>query len=102
MTDINIVNCISDSEWRRFVAENPHGNIFHTPEMFQVFAQAKGHHSALWAAVDDKQHLIALLLPVAVTLISGLMRPLTTRSVVYGSVLLNPDETGKSALKLLL
>jgi serine/alanine adding enzyme len=97
-----LTQSLPESEWRRFVDEHPQGNIFHTPEMFQVFAQAKGHRPTLWAAVDSSDRLLALLLPVEITLMDGLLRRFTTRAVAYGSVLCAPGPEGKEALAMLL
>jgi lipid II:glycine glycyltransferase (peptidoglycan interpeptide bridge formation enzyme) len=99
---VTVIHTLPEGEWRRFVDEHPAGNIFHTPEMFQVFAQAKGHRPSLWAAVDESGRPLALLLPVEITLRDGLLRQLTTRAVVYGSVLCAPNSEGKQALDRLL
>lgn len=98
---ITIVNTLPDEEWCDFVAHHPGGNIFHTPEMFQVFAQAEGFHPSLWAAVHDDGQIEALFLPVQVTL-NNLLRRLTTRAISYGSVLCSPSNEGYQALSLLL
>ncbi len=46
--------------------------------------------------------MLALLLPVQITLKGGLLHRLTTRAVVYGSVLCEPTLAGKQALADLL
>jgi hypothetical protein len=84
------------------VDEHPAGNIFHTPEMFRVFARTGGYAPALWAAVDGGGRPLALLLPVCVTLMRGLLFRFTTRAVAYGSVLCAPGPEGKQALGQLL
>lgn len=99
---ITIVYTLPEEEWRRFVEEHPRGNIFHTPEMFQVFARTKGYRPTLWAAVDSSHRPLALLLPVQITLMDGLLRRFTTRAVAYGSVLCAPGPEGKGALAMLL
>jgi CelD/BcsL family acetyltransferase involved in cellulose biosynthesis len=66
--------------------------------MFQVFARAAGHRPELWAAVDPGGRPLALLLPVRITLMDGLLSPLTSRAVVWGSVLCAPGAAGKEAL----
>jgi len=99
---VRIVHSLSQDQWRDFVDGQPLGNIFHTPEMFQVFAQAQGHRPTLWAAVDDDEHPIALLLIVRVTLIGGPLCWLTSRAIAYGSVLCSPGLEGEQALALLL
>jgi serine/alanine adding enzyme len=99
---MDIVRQLDERLWRDFVADHPMGNIFHTPEMFQVFAQTRGHKPSLWAAVDGNSRPLALLLPVQVTLMDGLWRRFTTRAIAYGSVLCAPGPEGKEALAMLL
>ena len=102
LSEVNIVRSLPEAEWRRFIESNPNSSIFHTPEMFEVYARAKGHRPTLWAAVKDNGQTLALLLPVQITLNDGLLRSLTTRSVVYGSLLYEPGEDGEKASALLL
>jgi lipid II:glycine glycyltransferase (peptidoglycan interpeptide bridge formation enzyme) len=99
---LTVVDSLDIVAWRQFVDRHPQANIFHTPEMFQVFAQATGHRPMLEAVVGDEGEVLALLLPVQVTLRDGLFRRLTTRSIAYGSVLCAPDSVGLEALALLL
>lgn len=99
---ISIAHILPEEEWRRFVDEHPQGNIFHTPEMFQVFARARGHHPTLWTAVGNDGHVLALLLPVQITLLNGLLCYFTVRTVAYGSVLCAPGREGQEALAVLL
>jgi serine/alanine adding enzyme len=98
---VEIVSALPEDKWRQFIESQPASNIFHTPEMFQVFAQAKGYRPTLWAATGAGK-VLALLLPIQITLIDGLLRHLTTRAVVYGSVLYDPSPAGEAALAILL
>lgn len=99
---MEIVNQLEEAAWREFVHNHPHGNIFHTPEMFQVFARTKGYQPALWAAKSDNGQVLALLLPVKITVLDGLLRYFSSRSVAYGSVLCLQDHEGREALSRLL
>lgn len=99
---MRIVRSLDEDKWRHFVESQPASNVFHTPEMFQVFARAKGHQPTLWAGTDNSGQILALLLPVQITLRDGLLRRLTTRAVVYGSVLYDPSPAGEEALATLL
>jgi serine/alanine adding enzyme len=98
---ISVVNSLPEDEWRQFVEKHPAGNVFHTPEMFQVFSQTKGFRPELWAGTKDGR-VLALLLPAQITLMNGLLRRLTTRSVAHGSVVCMPDAEGQEALSELL
>ena len=98
---VRIVHTLPKDHWRAFVARHPQGNIFHTPELFEIYDRAKGHEPELWAAVNDNQ-ILALFIPVHISLRNGYFRHLTTRSVVFGSVLSIPGAEGDESLKLLL
>jgi hypothetical protein len=100
--DIYIVRTLPTEDWRRFVDGHPHGNIFHTPEIFQVFARTRGYRPELWAAVTGDSQIMALLLPVQVTLGGNFTSFMTTRSVAYGSVLHDLSPTGEEGLAVLL
>jgi len=87
--------------WRDFVENHPKGNVFHTPEMFDVYTKGKGYHPSLWA-VTENSRVLALHVPVQITLLGGPFRYLTTRDVSFGSVLVENSAQGRSGLALLL
>lgn len=97
---MEIVRELDTGQWKDFVDRHPQSNIFHTPEMFEVFARAKGHQPELWAVFGDGE-VLALLLPVQITL-TPLLRAFTTRIVCYGGLLTNPDNQGLVAARQLL
>ncbi len=98
---IKIAHQLGKEEWGQFVDRHPQGNIFHTPEMYEVFQQTLGYHPDIWAAVSDEGNIEALFLPVQVTL-NNRLRRLTTRAISYGSVLCSPSIEGRQALSVLL
>src|SRR3954451_13549590 len=97
-----VIRDLDENHWKDFVDKHPYGNIFHTPEMFQVFARAKGYQPELWATVDRHSQILALFLPTHITLVDGLLRRFTTRSVVYGGILFQEGDSGEEAVRLLL
>jgi serine/alanine adding enzyme len=99
---MTIQRTLDEGLWRSFVERHPQGNIFHTPEMFEVFRRARGFHPDLRAALGQEGDVLALLLPVHVVLREGVLSRLTSRVIVYGSVLCAPGEAGRTALDLLL
>jgi hypothetical protein len=64
---ITIVHTLQEEEWRMFVDNHPEGNVYHTPEMFQVFSRTRGFQPESWAATKES-HILALLLPARITL----------------------------------
>ena len=99
---MDITRQLDEQLWRDVVGDHPAGNIFHTPEMFTVFARAKGYRPTLWVAIDGGGRPLALLLPVQVTLMGRLLRRFTTRAIAYGSVLCALSPEGEEALAMLL
>ncbi len=79
---MKVVRELDEKRWGEFVTEHPHGNIFHTPEMFRVFARAEGFDPTLWAVVADSGRILALMLPVRITALGQLFLRISTRSVV--------------------
>jgi serine/alanine adding enzyme len=86
--------------WSAFVAGHPDGNVFQTPEMFDVFARTRGHRPRV-LAVRDGAEILALFTPVDVSL-SRLPRLFSTRSIAYGGLLAVRDERGPEAAAMLL
>ena len=98
---VEVSRAVDRSEWSRFVDEQAGGNIFHRPEMFDVFARADGFAPEVWAARDNGV-IRALITPVQVQLFGGHLEAFTTRAVLYGSVLCEDSEPGRAALAALL
>ena len=99
---MEIVRELDEQLWREYVDGHPLGNIFHVPEMFQVFARTRGYRPSLWAAVESSGRPLALMLPVQVTLTGKALRWFTTRAILYGSVLCALGADGRKALESLL
>jgi CelD/BcsL family acetyltransferase involved in cellulose biosynthesis len=88
--------------WRAFIDTEPSANIFHTPEMTGVFARAPGHGAIPWAVQSSSGAIVALVVPVQITLASGPARMWTSRSVGYGGIARSDDDAGVQATACLL
>jgi lipid II:glycine glycyltransferase (peptidoglycan interpeptide bridge formation enzyme) len=99
---MEIVQSLDEGLWRDFIDRHPDSTIFHTPEMFQVFAQTRRYEPELWAVRNGTTDVLALMTPVCVHIMGGLFRRLTTRSIVYGGVLYEKSTRGHNAVRLLL
>lgn len=99
---MEVVRQLDEAIWREFVDNHPLGNIFHTPEMLEVFNRASGMQPTLWAVVNEGGQPLALFLPVKLTLLGGPLKLFTSRAVTYGSVLFAAGTVGQKALGLLL
>lgn len=104
-TKFHIVRQVAPTTWAEFVLAHPNGQIFHTPEMFAVFAQAKGHKPEVWAVLNEKNQILAFFLPVQIILTQPWLQRMSTftcRAISYADVLCAPGEEGKQALRALL
>ena len=102
---LKIVRQLEDGPWTDFVQNHPDGNIFHSPEMFRVYDQTKGYKPHLWAVIDeskDEPSIMALMLPVQISLFNGPLQRIATRAVVFGSILAVGGPEGEAALEKLL
>mgnify|MGYP000879408146 CR=1 FL=1 len=98
---MKIVRELPHALWSSFVREHPQGNVFHTPEMFEVWKATRGYVPELWAAVQDDK-VAALLIPVHISISTGVLKKLTTRTVVFGGALCVEGQAGRQGLHDLL
>ena len=50
--------------WSNFVYNHPNGNVFQTPEMYEVYQNTKKYEPVFLAAVNDKDEISGTLLAV--------------------------------------
>jgi hypothetical protein len=98
---MRIVHDLDIGLWKEFVARLPQGNIFHTPEMFEVFTRSRGYRPALWAAVENER-VLALFPPVTIETMTGWLGKMTAWAVCFGSLLCASTDDALNALGMLL
>ncbi|MFC1569131.1 lipid II:glycine glycyltransferase FemX [bacterium] len=97
-----ISDSFDETSWRRFLKNNPRSNIFHTPEMFEVFNRTKGYTPQRMAVLDSQANIQAISFPVLVSLKEGVLRKATTRAIHYGGLLYEDHQESLECLRLLL
>ena len=85
--------------WAEFVHNHPNGNVFQTPQMYEVFEQSKAFTPVLIAVVDD-QEIKGLLLAVIQQEMKGIAGIFSKRAVIRGGPLI--DNQNKEILELIL
>jgi CelD/BcsL family acetyltransferase involved in cellulose biosynthesis len=103
-----IVRSLPEAALRSRTA-SPDANVFHTAEMLAALDAAQGYKAAAWAGLAEDGRLLALLpvaqvsvAPPAAGRLLGRLQLFTTRSVAYGSILVDPSDEGAAALDALL
>ena len=85
---------IDRKQWSDFVFNHPKGNIFQTPEMFDVFTAAKNNQPVLTAVINGDNEILGILATVIQREYAGFLGEFTCRSIIRGEPLIlndNPD-----------
>jgi len=99
---MKLIEDIDRKEWSKFVYNHPHGNIFQTPEMADVYKRTKSHEPISFAIIDESDNIIAVLLAVVIKYISGIGGLFSALSLIQGGPLFVKGEKGTKALKILM
>lgn len=100
---IEIIANPNTKQWAEFVYDHPHGNIFQTPEMAEVYKHTKNYETITLAAIDSQSdHMLALLNAVLIKEFSGFLGKFTARSIIQGGPLFIDNETGREAVEILM
>jgi len=86
-TNYTVTDKPSRESWADFVFKHPCGNIFQTPQMFDVYQSTPNNNAGVLALQNDGGEIVALMV---YTFISepGIKRFFSTRSVVSGGPLI--------------
>jgi len=79
-------NNIDRKAWAAFVKNNPQGNIFQTPEMYDVYACAE-HVMPIAIAAVDRDEIVGILVAQYMTNGGALASWITARSIITGGPL---------------
>jgi len=85
ITDPNLVD---KKKWCEFVHSHPHGNIFQTPEMYDVYKHTK-NYEPIFISIFSDDKIEAILLAVIQKENYGYLSILTSRSIIYGGPLID-------------
>lgn len=81
---------IDRTEWSEFVKTHPKGNVFQTPEVYEVYARTK-HTTPLVLAVEEDNEIVGVLLAQIITNGDSFASWFTARSIIIGGPLVKDD-----------
>lgn len=84
---------IDQKKWTEFIYNHPHGNIFQTPEMYEVYKNTKNYEPVFLAVVNNKEEISGTLLAVIQKEYSGVLGNFTARSIIHGGPLIKNDDS---------
>ena len=91
---------INKAEWDKFVGAHPNGNIFHTPEMVELYESNDNLEPLVIACYDEAKRIVGVLVAVNQKEYSGLLGKLTARAIVWGGPLVLEDNAEIASLIL--
>ena len=90
---MKVVREIKKKKWSDFVYDHPNGNIFQTPEMYEVYRGTKNYEPIFLAVINKDNEILGILLSVIQREYEGPFGSLTARSIIWGGPLVkNEDE----------
>jgi len=79
-------------KWSDFVHNHPDGNIFQTPEMYEVYKKTKNYEPIIVCIRDNNKNINGILLAVIQKEGSGFIGKLTSRSIIWGGPLIKDND----------
>ena len=80
VTDVDEINRV---EWSNFVLNHPQGNIFQTPEMYDLYKVTNNYTPIVFVAINDSK-IVGVLLATIIVNGKSLLSSLTKRSIITG------------------
>jgi lipid II:glycine glycyltransferase (peptidoglycan interpeptide bridge formation enzyme) len=102
MKEFRVTTELNREKWGEFVYQHPDGNIFQTPEMFEVYKETKHWEPLFFAIIDNNENILSLLLTAIQKEIGSFLGRFTARAVVWGGPLLSPIENKGELINLTL
>jgi serine/alanine adding enzyme len=100
---LKVTEFINKNDWSKFVSNRPHGNIYQTPEMAEVYKRTENYEPISLAVVDEKtDEILAILLAVVIREMRGILGSFSARSVIEGGPSFVEGEEGLNAVSLLM
>lgn len=85
---VSNIDSIDIDQWISFVENHPKGNIFQTPNMFDVYQKSKKHNPLIIVVFNIDNAIVGLQVSVVEKTYSNFLGYFTTRSIIKGGPLI--------------
>ena len=89
---VKVIQEIDRQKWSKFVYYHPDGNIFQTPEIYEVYANTKKYKPVLLGVISKDKEILGVLLSVIQRKYKSLIGNSTARSIIWGGPLIKNDD----------
>lgn len=93
----NIIN-INRNNWSDFVKNHPNGNIFQTPEIYELYSRSNLYEPITLFALNTQNNIIGVLVVVIQREYKGLLGRFTSRAIIWGSPLVYSADIAETLL----
>lgn len=100
MVNYQIINNIDKKKWSDFVFYHPNGNIFQTPELFEVYKKTKKYEPLYVGIINGNDEIIGVLVAVIQKENYGILGKFSSRSIIDGGPLIKDNDS--NVLKIIL
>lgn len=88
ITDYKLVDA---KKWGEFVKNHSEGNVFQTPEMYNVYKSENNYEPVLVVCINGEDEIVGLILSVIQREYKGFFGKLSSRSIIWGAPLIKED-----------
>ena len=82
---------IDINKWSKFVENHPNGNVFQTPDMYEVYKNSKHWNPVVLVVEDGEKNIVGSLLAVIQKEHGGIVGKFSARSIIWGGPLINSN-----------
>lgn len=86
-------NEVDKAQWNYFVSNHPAGNIFHTPEIVELYEQSSKHKPMVVICLNLASEIVGILVADMQSEYSGVLGKITARAIVWGGPLIKDQNT---------
>jgi predicted N-acyltransferase len=88
---MKVIRDVDRQKWSDFIYRHPQGNIFQSPEMYDVYKKTDKYEPLCLAVINDRNDILGILVSVIQKEYGGLIAKFTTRAVVWGGPLVKDN-----------
>ncbi|UCD18917.1 MAG: GNAT family N-acetyltransferase, partial [candidate division WOR-3 bacterium] len=89
---MRVVQKIDRETWHDFIYNHPEGNVFQSPEMFDIYTNTTNFEPVLVAVVSRDGDILGIILASIQREYTGPIGELTTRSIIWGGPLVKNND----------
>ena len=86
-----MISKVENKKWAEFVLSHPKGNIFQSPEMYEIYKKTKNYEPFFISTVDESGKLVGVILAVIQKEHKGFLGKFSSRSIIIGGPIVKDD-----------